>query len=35
MWSPPRVITLGRVLPFSAGPFFLESVAGSRVRMAL
>lgn len=35
VWSPPRVMTLGRVLPFLAGPGFLESVAGARERMEL
>lgn len=35
VWSPPKVITLGRVLPFLAGPSFLASVAGARERMEL
>ena len=35
VWSPPRVMTRGKVLPFFAGPFFLESVAGERERMLL
>jgi hypothetical protein len=33
VWSPPRVMTRGRVLPFLAGPFFLASVLGERERM--
>lgn len=33
VWSPPRVITRGRVLPFFAGPILFASVAGSRDRM--
>lgn len=35
VWSPPRVMTRGRVLPFFAGPFLWASVAGARVRMEL
>ena len=35
VWSPPRVMTLGSVLPLSEGPFLLASVAGGRERMLL
>lgn len=35
VWSPPRVMTRGRVLPFLAGPLALASVAGARVRIEL
>ena len=35
VWSPPSVITLGNVFPFSDGPFFFASVAGSRLRSTL
>lgn len=35
MWSPPRVITRGSVLPCSAGPVSLALVAGARDRIEL
>lgn len=33
VWSPPSVMTRGRVLPFLAGPRLVASVAGLRERM--
>lgn len=30
VWSPPKVITLGNVLPFRLGPALSASVAGVR-----
>ena len=30
VWSPPRVMTRGRVLPWRAGPVWLALVAGAR-----
>lgn len=34
VWSPPRVITRGRVLPWIAGPLLSASVAGARERIS-
>lgn len=33
VWSPPRVMTRGSVLPFFDGPFSFASVFGARERM--
>ena len=35
VWSPPRVMTRGRVLPCKAGPVSLALVAGARDRIEL
>lgn len=35
VWSPPRVMTRGSVLPFFEGPGAFASVAGARERMLL
>ena len=35
VWSPPRVMTRGRVLPFFERPGFLASVKGARERITL
>jgi hypothetical protein len=35
VWSPPSVMTRGRVLPFFERPGFLASVKGARERITL
>ena len=35
VWSPPRVMMRGKVLPFFEGPISFASVTGSRMRRAL